>query len=406
MRWAVLGQAMAALKKRSGRARRPVMGTELMSNAAAAKHENALDRLLTEVRARRAEFSAQRRLPDDIVERLREMGVYRALVARRFGGDERRPSDVYRLIEQIAAVDGSTGWVASFTHVASYLSALPVATLEQIYAQGPDVVVAGGLYPIQSAERVDGGFRVSGRWQFASGCMSASLICVGIKPEGSADELPRLAVLPRDQVTIAENWDVTGLKGTGSHDLVVDNVVVPKEWTFPRGGPPSLDIPLYRFPTISITAQLLASVGVARGALDAVISLAGGPGSITGAPRLAERAYVQSGLAEAEAALRSARAFLHQTADEAYDCLVAGGELDLRQKTLLRLSATHAARTGTEVARRVQSMSGTAGIYAHHPIAEAVQDAQVVPQHVFLSEGTWQSAGRVLLGLETVPGFP
>jgi indole-3-acetate monooxygenase len=377
--------------------------------APASDREQALQRLLSEVRARRAEFAAQRRLSDDIVALLKQAGIFRSLVARRFGGDEDKPSDFYRLIERISAADGSTGWVASFGHAALYLSALPVPTLETIYADGPDVIFAGGLFPPRSAQPVDGGFEVSGRWSWGSGCTAASLIGVGIKiDDGSATGLPRMAVIPREKVSIVENWNVNGLRGTGSHDMVVEKVVVPEDWTFVRGGGSTLDTPLFGYPAMAIAAQVLAVVGlgVARAALDEVVAMAAGRFSITGGPRLADRAHVQIELARAEAQLRSARAFLYETTDQAYARLVAGEALNLEMQTLLRLGASNAAKVGADVARAAYVMSGTAGIFTDHPLACAVQDALVVPTHALLSEGTWQSAGRMLLGLEPAPGFP
>jgi len=378
--------------------------------APASDREQALQRLLSEVRVRRAEFAAQRRLSDDVVALLKQAGVFRSLVARRFGGNEDKPSDFYRLIERISAADGSTGWVASFGHAALYLSALPVTTLETIYANGPDVIFAGGIFPPQSAMAVAGGFEVSGRWGWGSGCTAAALIGVGIKVDDGTPTsgLPRLAVLPREKVRIVDNWDVNGLRGTGSHDMIVEKVVVPREWTFVRGGRSSLETPLFRYPAMAIAAQVLAVVGlgVARAALDEVVAMAAGRTSITGGPRLAERAHVQIELARAEAQLRSARAFLYETTDQAYERLVAGEALDLETQTLLRLGASNAAKVGADVARAAYAMAGTAGIFTDHPLAQTLQDALVVPQHAFLSDGTWQSAGRLLLGLEPAPGFP
>jgi alkylation response protein AidB-like acyl-CoA dehydrogenase len=159
---------------------------------------------------------------------------------------------------------------------------------------------------------------------------------------------------------------------------------------------------------MALAAQVLAVValGVARAALDDITAIAGGRTSITGAPVLADRAYVQVGIAEAEAALRSARAFFFDSADEVYARLVAGDAIDNQARTLLRLSSSHAAKVGAEVAQTAYRLSGTTGIFTASPIAQRFQDALVVPQHAFLSEGTWQSAGRVFLGLDTPPGFP
>jgi alkylation response protein AidB-like acyl-CoA dehydrogenase len=368
-----------------------------------------VDQLLREARSRRAEFAANQRLSDDIVHLLREAGVFRSLVARRFGGDEDHPSDFFRLIERISAADGSTGWVASFGHGSTYLSALPVKTLETIYAAGPDIIFGGGIFPSQAATRVAGGFEVTGRWSWGSGCTSADYLGVGIQVDDDADTsgLPRLAVLPRDQVEIVESWDVNGLKGTGSHDMVVRQRVVREDWTFIRGGGSSLDTPLFRYPMMAIAGQSLAVVGlgVARAALDEVIAMRERTSIIKG-PSLADRAHVQIGLAKAEAQLRSARAFFYEMTDRAFERLVNGDDLDRDMLTLLRLCGTHAAQTAADVARTAYAFCGTAGIFINHPLAQALQDALVVPQHAFLSEGTWQMAGKSLLKLDTGPAFP
>jgi alkylation response protein AidB-like acyl-CoA dehydrogenase len=372
-------------------------------------HDEALALVLAEARARRAEFAANGRLSPDMVDLLKRTGVYRAMVAKRFGGDEKSPADFLRLIETIATADGSTAWVASFGFSAVYLSSLPLASLEEMYANGPDIVFAGGIFPPQRAVAVDGGLQVSGCWSWGSGSTGADYIGVGIKEEGGiGNGLPLIAVMTADKVAIRENWNVTGLQGTGSHDMVVDGVVVPREWTFVRGGPSSLDTPLYRYPSMALAAQVLAVVGlgIARAALDELIDMAGGRTSITGAPTLADRAYVQIDIAKSEAALRSARAFFYEITESIYAQLLRGDEIDLKTRALLRLASTNAARVGADVTEAVYRMAGTTGVFADNPLAQYLKDALIVPQHAFLSEGTWQNAGRVLLGLDSAPGFP
>lgn len=369
----------------------------------------ALDRLLSEIRARRDEFTRELQLSQPVIDLMKEAGVFRAMVARRFGGEEWTPAQFLRLIERISIEDGSAGWVASFGFSAVYLSALPIGTLEAIYRNGPDVVFAGGIYPPQTAIRVADGVKVSGRWSWGSGSTGAELIGVGIKLEGEAGgTLPLIAVMPRDRVEIVENWNVIGLRGTGSHDMVVKDVIVPDDWVFVRGGGSSLEMPLYRYPTMVLSAQVLAVVGlgVARAALDEIIRIAGGRPSITGAPAMANRPYVQTELARAEAMLRSAKSFFYEMTEESFARISAGETLDRRTLALLRLAASNAARAGAEVARAAYTISGTAGVFADSAIARAHQDAIIVPQHAFLSEGTWQSAGAALLGLDTPPGFP
>jgi alkylation response protein AidB-like acyl-CoA dehydrogenase len=367
------------------------------------------DAWLQALRARRGEFAALAQLPADIVQGLRQAGVYRALVARRYGGDESSPAEFLRLIERLSIADGSVGWVASFGVSSMYLASLPEPTLREIYAAGPDVVFAGALFPPHPAQRVAGGVRVTGRWKFGSGATGADLIGVGVKVEGAADGgLPRMAVMPASKASIDPTWDVIGLQGTGSHDIVVDGVVVPEEWTFVRGGAPSLDTPLYRYPSMALAAQVLAIVGagVARAALDEITAIAGGRASITGAPVLAERAHVQIEIAKAEAALRSARAFFYEATEDVWSVLCSGDAVPVEKAVLLRLASTHIARVGADVARTAFTLAGTTGIYSGHPLSDFMHDAMVVAQHAFLAEGTWQSAGRLLLDLPATPGFP
>ncbi len=368
----------------------------------------SLPALLADIRARRSEFVATQKIPQDIIDRFKRLGVFRAMVSKRFGGEERTPAEFCRLVETISEADGSAGWVASFGSAACYLAALPDETLRKVYARGPDVVFAGGLFPLQPAKRTTDGFLVNGVWKFGSGSPGAELIGVGISVEGdSTGGLPRVAVMPANKVTIRPNWDVIGLQGTGSHDLVVENVVVQEEWTLIRGGPATLDAPIYRYPSMAFAAQVLAivAIGVARSALDDVIAMASVRPSITGAPLMAERGYVQLEIARAEAMLRSARAFFYEATEELWS-EVLNGAPNPKTVTLMRLAATNAARSGAEVARIACGLAGTASIYTAHSLAQAMCDSLVVAQHAFLSEGTLQSAGRILLGLPGQPGFP
>lgn len=370
-----------------------------------------LHALLADIRSRRAEFEAQQFISQDIIERFRALGVYRALVARRFGGDERSPAEFCRLVETIAQADGSAGWVSSFGIGAVYLSALPLDTLHRLYERSPDIVFAGGIFPPRPAGLADGGFTVNGRWSWASGCMGADVVGVGIAPkdasgDGGKPGLPRMAVMPRAAVRIERNWDVIGLLGTGSHDLVVEDVVVPESWTFVRGGASALDEPLYRYPTLSFAAQVLSVVGlgIARAALDEVQTM-GGRQSVTGAPKLGDRVAAQLEIARAEADLRAARSWFYEAIDTVWQVLLSGDEPTPHQVSLLRLSSTHATRVAAEVTRRAQMLTGMAGVYESSPLARQVRDAQMITQHAFLGDVTYQNAGAMLFGLSPQPGY-
>lgn len=365
--------------------------------------------VLGEIRTRRDEFERLTYVPRDMIEKLQRVGVYRAFVPKRLGGDELDPASFCRLIETIATADASTGWVASFGVSAVYLGALPPATYEAIYGQDPNTVFAGSIFPPQAAEVVEGGFEVQGRWPYCSGCMGASLIGAGIRVEGGAtSSLPRMAVMPRDKISIKHTWDTIGLTATGSHDIVADCVVVPEDWTFVRGGKAQRDEPVFRYPSMALASQVLAVVGLgtAREALDWVHREACEKPAITGAPPIGARPYIQSELGKAEARLRGARSFFYDAIGEAWEDVLAGRDLDRGTHVRLRLSATEAAHAGAEVTRMAFVIAGTEALRTGHPVSRCMIDAAAVAQHAFLGAGTWTSAGAALLNQSTPPGYP
>jgi alkylation response protein AidB-like acyl-CoA dehydrogenase len=369
--------------------------------------ETTFDEVLAELRDRREEFHRQRHVSPDFIDRLKPLGIFRASTPARFGGTPLPPTEFMEKIERISEVDGSTGWVASFGSALVYLAALPLETQEELYAHGPDVVFAGGLFPVQPAAPTADGYLVNGRWKFASGCMGADILGVGIPGDPDSGGKPRTALLRPDQVEIIQDWDVIGMQGTGSFDLQIHDVEVPREWTFIRGGQSTVDEPLYRYPAIGYAAQVLAVVGagVARAALE-FGRKAGGRTGVTGAPSLADRAYYRTAIAEAEACLRSARAYFYEIADEVWESVVAGDEPTDEQRAQLRLTSAHLATTSAQVVERIIAISGTGAISKTHPLQRLRGDALVPQQHAFLGPAMYDAAGAVLLGAApTVPGF-
>lgn len=365
----------------------------------------AFDALLAEIRSRRGEFEKQQFMSPDIIERFKQIGVYRAMVPKAMGGDERSPMEFLQMVETMAAADGSAGWVASFGMNPAYLAALPLETIDKVWSSGPDVVFAGGIFPPQKAVKVDGGYKVSGRWKWGSGCMGASLIGVGIKEEN--EPLPRMAVFPADKVRIEKDWDVIGMVGTGSHDLVVEDQFVPEEWTFVRGGKPTLDSDFFRYPSLAFAAQVLAitSAGLAREALDVVQAEAAGRSSVTGAPNLGEREYVRIEIAQAEAKLRASRAFFYQVTEDAWDTIKAGGKPTKEQTNLIRLATTHLAHECAEAVRMTYEVTGMTGAYARHPLNRILRDSRMVTQHAFMGRVTLMNAGAMFFGHDPLPGY-
>jgi alkylation response protein AidB-like acyl-CoA dehydrogenase len=373
----------------------------------------SLDALIDEVERRRDEFDALSHVPRDMVGKMKRAGIFRASTPKRFGGDALPPPRFLEMLERIAIADGSAAWVAAFGSANTYLASLPVETQAEIYASGPDQVFAGGLYPLQKAERLEDGYRVSGQWRFASGCKGADWIGVGIggAPAGADDKnagKPFTAVFPASEVEIVENWNVVGMQGTGSHDLRLKDKYVDERWTFVRGGVALIDEPLYRYPAVSFQAQVHAAVnvGLARAALDLLAGMSGVTKTTTGAPRLADRAYYRSGLAQAEAQWRSARAFFFDAAEASWRTVLAGDPVLPAEANLLRLSATHAAHTCADIVMQAYKMAGVGAIYRESRMQRLVRDSIVVTQHAFLGEGTYDASGAVFVGIPPVTPYP
>jgi len=364
------------------------------------------DSLLAEIRERRQEFEDQKYISQDIIERFKKVGVYRALVPERFGGDAKSPLEFLQMVEAISAADGSAGWVASFGMYPIYLASLPPETIEKVWKETPDVVFAGGIFPPQPAKRVDGGFQVKGRWQFGSGSMGATVCGVGIMPD-DGESLPRMAVMPREKVNIEHTWDVIGMVGTGSHDLVVDNVVVPEEWTFTRGGKPNLDDPFFRYPSLAFAAQVLSvtTLGMAREAIDVVRKTASGRKSVTGAPNLGEREYVQIEIAKAEAKLQSSRAFFYSATEDAWQTILNGDKPTPDQISMIRLAATNLTHECAEAIRICYQVSGMTSAYNDHPLSRILRDSNMATQHAFMGAITYKNAGAMLFDHKPLPGY-
>lgn len=367
--------------------------------------------LLEEIKTRAlaSEFDDQTFISKDIIEKFKAIGVYRALVPRRFGGDEISPTQFCELIEQISMADGSAGWVASFGMSPIYLGALPLNTLKEIYHKSPDIIFAGGIFPPQPAETAANGHIINGRWRYSSGCKSADLFGVGFTPRKKDNSLglPHTAVLLAEDVAIEHNWDMTGLKGTGSHDIIVDNKYVSDDWVFVRGSHSALEEPFFRYPSLSFATQVLCivGIGVAKAAINHLIEMSEGAKSITGAPIIGDRPLTQYQIAQSEAQLQSARSWFYETMNDTWHTILKGDDISKAQINAMRLSCTHASRISANVARDIQLISGMAGVHKLHPLSRYVNDTNVITQHAFMGEFTYQNAGSMLFGNDPAPGY-
>ena len=358
------------------------------------------------------EIEEQRELPRPLFEALADAGLFRMLIPRSLGGSELDLPSYIHVIEEIAQADASTAWCINQGGVFATNSArLPEAVARQIWVETPRSVVANGPAPSAQAQVVEGGYRVTGRWTFSSGCRHASwlagfaVIVEGGRSRRLSDGTPeiRYMLFPASQAEIIDAWHVAGLRGTGSHHFAVADLFVPRERTvWAATDPPREPGPLYVFPTVLLFAAGFASVaiGVARSALDELIELAGGktPRGAKGALR--DQALAQSQVGHAEAHLRSARALLRETVGEIWEAVCASGAITLEQRAVLRLATTHAIRLSEQVIDLVYNAAGATAIYQSSPLQRRFQDMHVITQHIQGRLAHYESAGRFFLGLE------
>jgi alkylation response protein AidB-like acyl-CoA dehydrogenase len=379
-----------------------------------AARKAALDVLVREVEARRNEFEKLTYVPRDVVALMKNAGIFRSSTPTRFGGDPMPAPEFLRVVERVSRADGSAGWVTAFGSSGTYLAALPLETQRKIYAEGPDQVFAGGLYPLQMAQPEKGGYRVSGRWRFASGCMGADWIGVGLRLPPSPDDPPRagppvpvLAVAPASEVEIIMNWNVVGMQGTGSHDTRVQDKFYPYEWTCERGSASLIDEPLFRYPALPLQAQVHAvvNVGLARAALDLLVDMAGGAKIIAGAPSLGDRAYYRTEWSRAQAKWQSLRLYFYDVAERAWAVVARGDVISPELEAEMRLSATYAAQSSAEVVQVAYRIAGMSAIEKTHRLQQIVRDSMVVTQHVAVNESNYDTVGGTLLG-RTPAGKP
>jgi alkylation response protein AidB-like acyl-CoA dehydrogenase len=348
-----------------------------------------------------ARSERDRRLAPAVVEAIAAAGVFRLCVPAAAGGLEGHPRTLVDAVHDLARADGAAGWCAAICATSGLLAGyLPPATANEIYSD-PNTVTGGVFAPRGRAIPTDGGYEVSGRWPFASGCRHCDWLMAGcVVGEGET----RLVIAPAGEFVIHDTWHTMGLRGTGSHDIELDAERIPLERSADLiNGSPTATGPLYAFPLFGLLAIAIGAVslGIARGALDDTVAQAAGR-TPTGSRRtVAERPTAQADSARAEAAYSAAAAFLHEAIDSAWEHATRTGEVPVESRARLRLAATHAATTGAEVTGAAYRLGGGAAVYEQSPLQRRFRDANVATQHMLVAPATWELTGRLLMGLPT-----
>jgi indole-3-acetate monooxygenase len=364
--------------------------------------------LAPQIRTCRDEIERERRLPASLVGAIAEAGLFRMWVPRSLGGGEVEPETLIEVVEEVARVDGAAGWCVMIAAGTGLVGGLLREDAGRTVFGHPLVATGGAIAPMGKAAVVEGGYRVTGRWPFGSGSPHCDWLvgnCVvfeGDAPRMIAEGVPetRVMLLQRGRFEIIDTWHTAGLRGTGSHDFAVRDLFVPAELSLSFAEPPGQPGPLYRIPIFGLLALSVAAVplGIARGAIDSFVALAGAKTPAMGRGILAERPVVQLHVAQAEALLRSARALLYETARDTWATVAGGGALTLEQRALVRLASTNATTASAQAVDLMYHAGGGSSVYATSPLERAFRDIHTATQHALVGQSTWETAGRVFLG--------
>ena len=376
----------------------------------------AAQRLTPLIRAHADETERDRRLAAPVVEALRAAGLLSLGLPASLGGPETPVAPALRAIEEISYADGATGWNAMIAFdtglLAGFLSA-PAARALLSSISLP--VVAGSIQPPGRLQRTAGGYRLSGRWRFGSGCQQADVVVVsailydGETPVVGANGTPELRqiTLRAADVEIVDTWHVTGLRGTGSHDFKAEHLLVGEGFVAPFNFDVPMERgPLYAFPLVGnlAVAKTAVALGIARHAITSLIELAQAKTATHHTSLLRERSAVQSDLARAEACVRSASCFMYATVDEVWTSVVAGNPATTEQRAMLRLAAVDGVQRCVEAVDLMYNAAGATAIFESSPLERCFRDVHVVPAHFVVQPSVYEVAGRVFLNLP--PGTP
>ncbi len=359
----------------------------------------------------RDESERERHLAQPLFVALRDAGFFSLWVPRDLGGAETDVETSVRVVEALSQLDGAVGWNVMIAANTSILWAnLETDVAADMMGGDAKTVIAGTVTSGSgTAIPVDGGYRVSGQWPFASGCQHADWlvsVCQVVdhgEPRRAPDGAPRsyTFVLPARGCDIVDTWDTVGLRGTGSHDFRATNLFVPEPHHFPsRGGRSYQSGPLYNTSFYHLWGPNIAAValGIARTAIDVFVELAASKRSARNPVVLAQRESVQEKLGQAEALLRSGRAFLYETIRETWPLLASGAAVPESLTAVNRLAAATAVDSAIRAVDLVFTLGGTTSIYAGRQLERCFRDVHVVQQHAVVSPAAIAMGGRALLG--------
>ncbi|MBM4385426.1 MAG: acyl-CoA dehydrogenase family protein [Deltaproteobacteria bacterium] len=357
------------------------------------------------VRAHADEAERERRLPRAVALALAEAGLYRLGAPKEFHGEDSDPMQQIAVIEAISTADGSAGWNLMIGIESFGLIAPAFTTCPELIAD-PRAIFCSSTAAVGRAERESGGYRVTGQWQFVSGCHNSSAFGGLVLPhENGAPKpgaIPVYAMVEAPHFEILDTWHVGGLRGSGSHDVRLSGVFVPDARIVSPIGATRGDSPFLRFPLGSRLAYNKVGVclGIARAGIDAFVALAEGKVPRFSSATLRTRGAAHRAVALAEVRVRAARALVFELVAELWERVRMGAHVTTRERALFQIACSDAARGCAEAVDLVCDAAGTTANQLGHPLERIARDVRVVRQHTTVASHHIDDAGRALLGLE------
>ncbi len=376
--------------------------------------------LLPEILAAADSIDEARRVPGWLADKLAAAGFFHLLTGPEHGGLGADPVTAAKVIETLSTASPSVGWVTMILAAASFWAVrmVPEEVRGEIFAEvGPGgiqpTVIAGTLVPHGRAVRVEGGWRLSGQWPFASGCHHATWMPTAswlhdeqgtVKDENGIPQW-RVFHLPASECVILDTWYTSGLQGTGSTDYTMEGVFVADNHVKRHSllEPSLLPGRCYAYPAFNVPMLSAVALGAARGAVDSLVELFGGKMDRRNQRPVAGAFDKQADLGIAEATASSARAYLYDTTTRAWELIMAGEELPRELRAGMRLACTHAVAASVQAVDRAHSAAGASSIYSASPLDRYFRDVHSVAAHAFVRQTTMADGGQLLLGQE--PSF-
>lgn len=378
------------------------------TDTAAREYLERVRAILEPIQAAAPAIELSRRLPEDIAELMRQAGMFSVAVPKAWGGLELDPVTHIEAIEMLAKADASAAWCAMIGCDTGYLGAFleePAAKELILDTTRASAFVAN---PTGTATPVDGGYRVTGRWTFASGSTHSAVFALGCLVPGESgprmfdERTPeiRLAVMRAEQAEVIDTWTTTGVRGSGSHDVAVNGVFVPEAHTFTLAPVRMTRTePLYRFPMLFTFKLGAVALGCARGAIDDILEISAKKATFGTTKVIRDQEWLHVAIARAEMTFAQARASYYEATRAVWAEMLAGGPPSKVTVARLNLAQIGAVERSIEVVDAMYKAGGSASLYAKNTLDRRLRDVHTMGQHTVMSPRSLTESGRVLLGL-------